>query len=140
MSHESAASQAPRCVRTLLADDSTEFLDVARRFLRTQPVDIVGEAHTGSATLSLLEALSPDLLLLDLEMPELDGLTMLRIMKARSNPPRVIVVTLHDQDEYRAAAVEAGADGLVAKRDLTTVILVAGMVPVSTAMQNAGAA
>jgi len=122
MSHGSGASQTPRCVRTLLADDSTEFLDAARRFLRTQPVDIVGEAHTGLATLSLLQALSPDLLLLDLEMPELDGLTVLRIMKAQPNPPRVIVVSLHDQDEYRAAAVEAGADGFVAKRELTTAL------------------
>jgi DNA-binding NarL/FixJ family response regulator len=107
----------------VLADDSPGFLYAARRFLATQPIEVVGEAHTGQEALGLLEALSPDLLLLDLEMPGLDGLTVLRLTKARPDSPRVIVVTLHDQDAYRVAAAEAGADGFVAKGELTTALV-----------------
>lgn len=117
------ATQMARSIRTLLADDNPSFLQAARRFLRTSPVEVVGEAQTGRATLELLEALAPELLLLDLELPELDGLTVLRQAKARARAPRVIVVTLHEQDAYRAAAIEAGADGFVAKRELTTTLL-----------------
>jgi DNA-binding NarL/FixJ family response regulator len=106
-----------------LADDSSEFLKAARRFLETQPIDIVGEAHTGREALSLIEALAPELLLLDLEMPGLNGLAVLRRLKARQASLCVIVVTLHDLDEYRAAALGAGADGFVAKRELTTALL-----------------
>jgi DNA-binding NarL/FixJ family response regulator len=106
----------------VLADDNPGFLEAARRFLATQPVEVVGAARTGVETLRLLEALAPDLLLLDLEMPELDGLAVLRLVKARPAAPRVIVVTLHDHEQYRAAAAVAGADGFVAKRAFTTAL------------------
>jgi DNA-binding NarL/FixJ family response regulator len=94
----------------VLADDNPGFLAAARRFLATQPIEVVGAARTGRETLRLLEVLEPDLLLLDLEMPELDGLAVLRLVKTRPDSPRVIVVTLHDQAEYRAAAAAAGAE------------------------------
>jgi DNA-binding NarL/FixJ family response regulator len=106
----------------VLADDNLRFLEAARRFLATQPVEVVGAARTGVETLRLLEALAPDLLLLDLEMPELDGLAVLRLVKARPGAPRVIVVTLHDDEPYRVAAAAAGADGFVAKRAFTTAL------------------
>jgi DNA-binding NarL/FixJ family response regulator len=68
------------------------------------------------------EALAPDLLLLDLELPGLDGLAVLRLVKARPAAPRVVVVTLHDHEPYRVAAAAAGADGFVAKRAFTTAL------------------
>jgi DNA-binding NarL/FixJ family response regulator len=114
---------APRRVRTVLADDNPGFLEAARRFLATQPVQVVGTARTGLETLRVLEALKPDLLLLDLEMPELNGLAILRRVKARPDPPRVVVVTLHDDEQYRAEAAAAGADGFVAKREFTTALV-----------------
>ncbi len=110
-------------VQALLVDDSPRFLDAARRFLTTQAVDIVGEAHTGQEALGLLDVLAPDLVLLDLELPDLDGLTVLPLIKARPDAPRVIIVTIHDQDEYRVAAVAAGADGFVPKRELTRALV-----------------
>jgi DNA-binding NarL/FixJ family response regulator len=113
---------APRRVRTVLADDHPAFLAAARRYLAAQPVQVVGTARTGLEALRLLEALEPDLLLLDLEMPELDGLAVLRQVKARPDAPQVVVVTLHDHEQYRAEAAAAGADGFVAKRDFTTVL------------------
>jgi DNA-binding NarL/FixJ family response regulator len=104
----------------VLADDNRGFLDAAGRFLATQAVEVVGTAGSGVEALRLLDALKPELLMLDLEMPELDGLAVLRLVKARPAAPRVIVVTLHDDEQYRAAAARAGADGFVAKRVFTT--------------------
>jgi DNA-binding NarL/FixJ family response regulator len=117
------AGPAPRTIRTVLADDSLIFLKGARRFLATQPIEVVGAAGTGLETLRLLETLRPDLLLLDLEISELDGLAVLRLVKARTDAPRVIIVTLHDDEEYRVAAAAAGADGFVAKRIFTTALV-----------------
>jgi DNA-binding NarL/FixJ family response regulator len=107
----------------LLVDDSPRFLDAVRRFLTAQAIDIVGEAHTGQEALGLLDVVAPDLLLLDLEMPDLSGLTVLRLAKSRPHAPRVIILTIHDLDEYRAAATAAGADGFVAKQELTTALV-----------------
>jgi DNA-binding NarL/FixJ family response regulator len=111
-------------VRTLLVDDHPGFLVAARRVLATLPVRVVvvGEAHDGEEALRLLDALRPALLLLDLRLPGVDGLTVLRQAKARPRPPLVVVVTLYDQEEFRAAAADAGADGFVAKRSLTSAL------------------
>jgi DNA-binding NarL/FixJ family response regulator len=109
-----------RRVRTVLADDNRGFLDAAGRYLATQSVEVVGMASTGLETLRLLDALKPELLMLDLEMPDLDGLAVLRLVKSREPAPRVIVVTLHDHEQYRTAAARAGADGFVPKRAFTT--------------------
>ncbi len=120
-----SAAEAPASgsVRTLLVDDHPGFLEAARRFLSTQPVLVVGEARSGKEALRLLDALQPALLLLDLELPEVDGLTVLRQVKARPRPPRVVVVTMHDQEEFRAAAIDAGADGFVGKGSFTTALV-----------------
>jgi DNA-binding NarL/FixJ family response regulator len=122
--HSRAETPESGRVRTLLVDDHPAFLEAARRFLATLPVQVVGEAHSGREALRLLDALQPALLLLDLALPEGDGLTVLRQVKARPSPPRVVVVTLHDQEEIRAAAEDAGADGFVGKGAFTT-----GLVP-----------
>jgi DNA-binding NarL/FixJ family response regulator len=110
-------------VRTLLVDDHPGFLAAARRLLATLPVQVVGEAHDGEEALRLLDALQPALVLLDLQLPHVDGLTVLRQAKARPQAPLVVVVTLYDQEEFRAAAVEAGADGFVAKRSFTSALV-----------------
>jgi len=123
MSHQHAGDPAISKVRALLVDDSPRFLDAARRFLTAQAMEIVGEAHTGQEALGLIDVLAPDLVLLDLELPDVDGLSVLRLIKARPDAVRVIIVTIHDQDEYRAAAAAAGADGFVPKRELTTALV-----------------
>lgn len=126
-SRRRTAHAATRRIRTILADDNEGFLDAARAFLEAHQIPIVGEARTGREALALVEALKPDLLLLDLEMPELHGLEVLRqIMARRASPdalPRVVVVTLHEQEEYRAAVVNLGADGFIAKREFATALM-----------------
>ncbi len=112
-------------IRTVLADDNPDFLEAAYLFLRTHArrIHIVGEARTGTETLRLIEVLEPDLLLLDLEMPDVDGLEILRRLKAQPRSPRVIIMTLHEQEAYRASATDLGADGFITKRDFVTALM-----------------
>jgi DNA-binding NarL/FixJ family response regulator len=106
-------------VRTLLVDDSTLFLDAAAAFLAGDPaVELVGRAGSGHAALDEAARLRPDLVLMDWVMPGLDGLEATRRLKARSEAPRVILLTLYENPEYREAAAGAGADAFVAKADL----------------------
>jgi DNA-binding NarL/FixJ family response regulator len=105
--------------RILLVDDSAEFLDSASHFLTADPrIEIVGRACSARVALEQVSLLKPDLVLMDLSMPEMNGLEATRRLKARPDSPRVVVLTLYDHPEYRAAAAAARADGFVAKSDL----------------------
>ena len=111
-------------VRTLLVDDSPEFLGAAARFLATDPeIEIVGYALSARKAIEEVARLQPDLVLMDVAMPEMNGFVATRQLKERPNPPRVIVLTLYDNDEYRAQAQSAGADGFVAKSEFGTQLL-----------------
>lgn len=81
-------------------------------------LSVVGVARNGAQAVSLAGVLRPDLVLMDLHMPEMNGLEATRHLKARPNAPRVILVTLDDSRNRREAARKAGADGFVPKLDL----------------------
>lgn len=103
-------------VRVVLADDSAAFRRAARAFLEFLPhVEVVGVAEDGEHAVALVDAARPDLVLMDLRMPRLDGLAATRRIRARFPRVRVVVMTLHDSDAWRAASVAAGADGFVPK-------------------------
>src|SRR5947209_7676508 len=105
--------------RVLLVDDSVEFLDSASHFLAADPrIEIIGRACSGRGALEEVPRLKPDLVLMDLAMPEMNGLEATRQLKARPDGPRVILLTLYDDPEYRAAAAAVQADGFVSKSDL----------------------
>ena len=106
-------------IRTLLVDDSAEFLKSAAAFLaRHSRIGVVGQAHSAREALELVARLRPDLVLMDLRLPNLSGLEATRRLKAAADPPRVILLTLYDLPDYRRAADEANADGFIAKADL----------------------
>ena len=106
-------------IRTLIVDDSSEFLRHAGAFIMDLPgVDLVGWAYLGREALDLVGTLEVDLLLLDVSLPGMGGLEVTRLVKTMPNPPRVILVTLHDDPAYSTAAGEAGADGYIPKRNL----------------------
>jgi two-component system, chemotaxis family, chemotaxis protein CheY len=108
-------------IRLFLVDDSAEFLESAARFLSADPViAVVGRAMSGEAALDAVEQAQPDLILMDVAMPGIGGIEAARRLKARRNPPRIIMLTLYDNPEYRALAQEAGADGFVRKSDFAT--------------------
>jgi len=108
-------------ISILLVDDSPLFLKATRRFLTKNPCfEITGCARSGPEALAQANQTRPDLVLLDWVMPNMNGLEVTRRLKARPNAPRVIILTLHNHDEYRLAAQEAGADGFVIKSEAGT--------------------
>ena len=103
-------------IRILIADDHPIVRDGLAAILSTQPdFDVVGQAGDGQQALDLVAQLDPDILLLDLEMPRLDGVATLVQLASLPSPPRVIVFTVFDTDERIVAAVEAGAQGYLLK-------------------------
>ena len=103
-------------IRVAVADDHPVVRDGLVAMLETQPdFAVVGQAGTGADALALVDAERPDVLLLDLEMPGLDGVGVLRRLGERGARTRAIVFTVFDTDERIIAAVEAGAAGYLLK-------------------------
>ncbi len=103
-------------IRILVADDHPVVRDGLVAMLGTQPdFDVVGECTNGREAVDLVEKLSPDVIFLDLEMPELDGVDALRKMRVSNPGVKVIVFTAFDTDERILAAVQAGAQGYLLK-------------------------
>jgi DNA-binding NarL/FixJ family response regulator len=107
-------------IRVVLVDDSPEFLAQASQLVAaTASLKLVGTAASATEALTLLEYSAVDLVLMDLRLPGMGGLAATSWIKRRSpQAPKVVVVTLHDDPEYRRAALRAGADGFLAKADL----------------------
>lgn len=101
-------------IRVLIVDDHPMVREGLRSMLG-DVVEIVGEAGTGADALTLARARTPDLVLLDLELPDVDGLTVLRGIKEIDTRIAVLVVTMHDDARLVRRAVEAGAAGYVLK-------------------------
>jgi DNA-binding NarL/FixJ family response regulator len=103
-------------IRILVADDHPVVRDGLAAILNTQPdFEVIGEAGTGLEVVNQAAALQPDLILLDLEMPELDGVGALEQLREANPEIRVIVFTAFDTDERILAAVRAGAQGYLLK-------------------------
>jgi two-component system response regulator NreC len=100
----------------LLADDHPLVRAGVRRVLETDPsLEIVGEAGDGAAALEAVERLTPDILVLDLGMPRLHGLEVLREAKLARPSLKLIVLTVHSGHEYVMQALQAGADSYLLK-------------------------
>ena len=113
-----------KTIRVLLVDDSLEFLESAASFLsRHERVEVVGRAQSGADGVRLAQDLAPDLVLIDLVMPGMNGLLATRYIKMQPHVPRVVIVSLHDNDEKPLRAVDAGADGFVSKDRFADTIL-----------------
>ncbi|WP_341530810.1 response regulator transcription factor [Nostoc sp. UHCC 0302] len=111
-------------LRILLVDDSFAFLESAARFLALDArLEIVGRVLSGEEALEQIPQLSPDLVLMDLAMPGMNGLEATRQIKAQSATPYVVVLTLNDGTEYQTAALAVGADGFVTKSEIGTALL-----------------
>jgi DNA-binding NarL/FixJ family response regulator len=105
----------PAPMRVLIVDDHPMVCEGVRSMLEPAGVQIAGEAGTGEDALRMAAALEPDVVLLDLELPDLDGLAVLRRLKALERPIAVLVVTMHDDPALVRRAVEGGAAGYVLK-------------------------
>ncbi|HEY7018965.1 MAG TPA: response regulator transcription factor, partial [Gaiellaceae bacterium] len=104
-------------VRVLLVDDD----DLMRAGLKAvlssdQRVEVVGEAGSGRAAVERVRALQPDLVLMDVRMPDLDGIAATREVLAASPEVKVVILTTFEQDDYIFGALHAGASGFLLKR------------------------
>lgn len=103
-------------IRILLADDHPILREGLRAILETQPdFEVIAEAVNGLEAVRLALALQPDILLLDLEMPQLDGVETIRRLRQQQPQFRIIVFTAFDNDERIIHAVQAGANGYLLK-------------------------
>lgn len=103
-------------IRILVADDHPVVRDGLVAILSTQPdLQVVAEAGSGPETLERAAQTSPDVVLLDLEMPKMDGVAVLRRLREEQPGTRVIIFTAFDTDERILAAVQAGAQGYLLK-------------------------
>jgi DNA-binding NarL/FixJ family response regulator len=103
-------------IRILIADDHTLFRLAIRTLLRTVPgLTVVGEATTGAEAIDLAAELAPDLVLMDLQMPDVSGIQATRDITRASRSTRILVLTLFQDDDSVFAALRAGAIGYIVK-------------------------
>ncbi|MBW3557851.1 MAG: response regulator transcription factor [Actinobacteria bacterium] len=102
-------------VRVVLADDHRILREGLRRSLEAQGLDVVGEAADGEEAIELAEALHPDVVLMDVTMPVLDGVEATRRIRHRLPAVRVVVLTMHADEATMARAIRVGADGYLVK-------------------------
>ena len=111
-------------INILLVDDNPTFLLAVRQFLDRLPgTQVVGQAHDGREALTLAAELQPELMLLDIGMPRLNGLEVARAMQSWSRAPRIVFLSMHDNNAYREAARDLGALGFVGKADFVVELL-----------------
>ncbi len=102
--------------RIVIAEDYTILRDGLRALISSDPnFEVVGEAEDGRQAIKRVNQLLPDLLLIDLSMPRMNGIDALKEIKRDCPKTRVIVLTVHKTNEYLTAALQAGADGYVLK-------------------------
>lgn len=116
---------SPASIRIVVADDHAVVRQGIRRVLDDEPgFVVVGEAATGGEVLAAIESTDPDVVLLDLGMPEMGGLDVLRRLREADGPsPRILVLSMYDEAEYVLRAVEAGADGYLLKDEAEPTML-----------------
>ncbi|MBM3124089.1 MAG: response regulator transcription factor [Chloroflexi bacterium] len=102
--------------RVLIVDDKEQVRrDLRAALTLSGGLEVVGEATDGKEAVSLAESLAPDVILMDLEMPVMDGYESTRMIKASRPSCKVIALTVHDYEAARAKAHQAGVDAFIVK-------------------------
>jgi two-component system response regulator NreC len=102
--------------RILICDDHTLFVEGIKAMLRNEPsLEIVGEARDGRQAVDLVKELKPDVLLMDVSMPDMNGFDATRRVRKSDTSVKVLILTMHDEEELVARCLEAGAAGYIMK-------------------------
>lgn len=102
-------------IRLMLADDHRMLREGLRRSMTERGFQVVGEARDGAEAVELAAALRPDVILMDVTMPEMDGVEATRQIKARHPEIRIVMLTMHADQDVLAEAIRAGANGYLVK-------------------------
>lgn len=103
-------------VRVLIVDDQPPFRDASRMVVEmTDGFEVAGEAENGEQGVEMAASLKPDLVLMDVQMPGIDGLEATRRITSVDDPPQVLVMSTHESGDYDEPAVDAGAFRFIPK-------------------------
>jgi two-component system nitrate/nitrite response regulator NarL len=103
----------------LIVDDHAGFRALARRLLEAAGYDVVGEAADGASALAAVADLRPAVVLLDVQLPDMDGFAVSRRLAAEDDPPAVVLISSRDRSAYRRRLADARARGFLAKSELS---------------------
>lgn len=103
----------------LIVDDHPSFRASARTLLEAEGYEVVGEAENGATAVAAAEELHPDLVLLDVQLPDLDGFQVADLLRKLENPPAVVLTSSRDGADYGRCIGNCGARGFVPKADLS---------------------
>jgi DNA-binding NarL/FixJ family response regulator len=106
----------PRATTVLIVDDHTAFRSRARRMLEADGFEVVGEAADGASGVDAARRLAPDVVLLDLQLPDTTGFAVAQEIAADT---AVVITSTHEDDDFGAMARRSGARGFVSKSDLS---------------------
>ena len=105
----------PAPIRLMLADDHKMLREGLRRSMVERGFDVVGEARDGAEAVELANSLRPDVILMDVSMPEIDGVEATRQIRERQPDVRIVMLTMHADQDVLADAIRAGANGYLVK-------------------------
>jgi CheY-like chemotaxis protein len=105
--------------RVLIVDDHPAFRAAARRLLELEGYDVVGEAEDGLSALAAARTLRPDFILLDVQLPDLDGFEVAEQLSGDDNPPAVVLTSSRDRSDYGPCLATTPACGFLPKAELS---------------------
>ena len=103
----------------LIVDDHSTFRALARRMLEAHGYEVVGEAQDGASALDAASRLRPNVVLLDVQLPDIDGFAVTENLVAGDDPPTVVLISSHDASAFRRRLADSSARGFLAKSELT---------------------
>lgn len=113
-----------RKIAILLVDDHKVLRDGLRSLLESEAdMEVVGEAGTGEQAIQLTASLCPDVIVMDLGLPDMSGLEAIRAIRKDNSTSRIVVLSMHSRREFVVPAIEAGSDGYVPKSSTHTSLL-----------------
>jgi DNA-binding NarL/FixJ family response regulator len=103
-------------IRVVLADDHVFVRDGIKSLLENEAnIEVVGEATDGVEALKTVEITKPDLLILDIRMPNMTGIEVVEKLRNQNNPVKIVMLSMHESEEYVLKSIKAGADGYLLK-------------------------
>jgi DNA-binding NarL/FixJ family response regulator len=106
-------------LRTLIVDDQASFCSWAAELLETQGFEVVGQANDGASAVEMARELRPDVVLLDVQLPDLDGFEVAQLLALNREPPAVVLISAREASDYGRRIREAPARGFLSKADLS---------------------